>query len=56
MRVFDWASHTEDDWFISDGTHYTSEGYRHRARLTANGLAHGFPASGEKEGSSCVVQ
>jgi hypothetical protein len=56
MRVFDWASWTQDDWFISDGTHYTSEGYRHRARLTANGLAHGFPASGEKKGSSCVVR
>jgi peptidoglycan/LPS O-acetylase OafA/YrhL len=56
MRVFDWASHTRDDWFISDGTHYTSEGYRHRARLTANALAHGFPASGEYDGSSCVVR
>jgi hypothetical protein len=56
MRIFDWASWTQDDWFISDGTHYTSEGYRHRARLTANGLAHGFPASGEKESSSCVVR
>ena len=56
MRVFDWASWTQDDWFISDGTHYTSEGYRHRARLTANALAHGFPASGEKESSSCVVR
>jgi hypothetical protein len=56
MRVFDWASLTQDDWFISDGTHYTSEGYRHRARLTANGLAHGFPASGENESSSCVVR
>jgi peptidoglycan/LPS O-acetylase OafA/YrhL len=56
MRVFDWASLIQDDWFISDGTHYTSEGYRHRARLTANGLAHGFPASGEKESSSCVVR
>ena len=55
MRIFDWASWTKDDWFISDGTHYTSEGYRHRARLTANGLAHGFPASG-KESSSCVVR
>jgi peptidoglycan/LPS O-acetylase OafA/YrhL len=54
MRVFDWASWTQDDWFIEDGTHYTSEGYRHRARLTANGLAHGFPASGES--SSCVVR
>jgi lysophospholipase L1-like esterase len=56
MRVFDWASLTQDDWFISDGTHYTSEGYRHRARLTANALAHGFPASGEKQGSGCVVR
>jgi peptidoglycan/LPS O-acetylase OafA/YrhL len=55
MRIFDWASWTKDDWFISDGTHYTSEGYRHRARLTATGLAHGFPASG-KESSSCVVR
>ena len=54
MRVFDWASLTKDDWFIEDGTHYTSEGYRHRARLTANGLAHAFPASGES--SSCVVR
>jgi hypothetical protein len=54
MRVFDWASLTQDDWFIEDGTHYTSEGYRHRARLTANALAHGFPASGESP--SCVVK
>ena len=55
MRVFDWASVAEDDWFLpEDGTHYTSEGYRHRARLSANALAHAFPASGE--GSSCVVR
>ena len=56
MRVFDWASLTKDSWFISDGTHYTSEGYRHRARLTADALAHAFPASGETQGSDCVVQ
>src|SRR5918992_633909 len=54
MRVFDWASLAEDSWYISDGTHYTSEGYRHRARLTADALAHAFPASGES--SDCVVQ
>jgi peptidoglycan/LPS O-acetylase OafA/YrhL len=54
MRVFDWASLAEDTWYISDGTHYTSEGYRHRARLSAEGLAHAFPASGES--SECVVQ
>jgi len=55
MRIFDWASLAEDSWYISDGTHYTSEGSRHRARLTANALAHAFPASGE-ESSDCVVQ
>ena len=54
MRVFDWASLTEDSWFISDGTHFTSEGYGHRARLSADALAHAFPASGET--SDCVVQ
>jgi peptidoglycan/LPS O-acetylase OafA/YrhL len=55
MRVFDWASLARDSWYISDGTHYSSEGSRQRARLSANALAHGFPASGE-EGSGCVVQ
>jgi len=54
LRVFDWASLVEDSWYILDGTHYTSEGYRHRARLSADGLAHAFPASGES--SDCVVQ
>jgi lysophospholipase L1-like esterase len=54
MRVFDWASLAEDSWYISDGTHYTSEGYMHRARLSADALAHAFPASGES--SDCVVQ
>jgi len=55
IRVFDWASVADDDWFLpEDGTHFTSEGYRHRARLSANALAHAFPASGE--GSSCVVR
>src|SRR5215210_7944964 len=54
MRVFDWASLAEDSWYISDGTHYTSQGYRHRARLSADALAHAFPASGES--SDCVVQ
>jgi peptidoglycan/LPS O-acetylase OafA/YrhL len=54
MRVFDWASLAEESWYISDGTHYTSEGYRHRASLSADALAHAFPASGES--SDCVVQ
>jgi hypothetical protein len=55
MRVFDWASMANDSWFISDGIHYTSEGDAQRARLTADSLVHAFPASGEEEGSGCVV-
>jgi len=55
MRVFDWASVTNDSWFISDGVHFTSEGYAQRARLSADSLVHAFPASGAEEGSVCVV-
>jgi peptidoglycan/LPS O-acetylase OafA/YrhL len=55
MRVFDWASATNDSWFISDGTHYTSEGYAQRARLTADALVHAFPASGNENAQGCLV-
>ena len=55
MRIFDWASVANDNWFISDGVHYTSEGYAQRARLTADSLVHAFPASGGEGGSGCVV-
>ena len=55
VRVFDWASLAQDSWYLSDGTHYTSEGSRQRARLSADALAHGFPASGEAS-SDCLVQ
>jgi peptidoglycan/LPS O-acetylase OafA/YrhL len=55
MRVFDWASVANDSWFISDGLHYTSEGYAQRARLTAASLVHAFPASGRERGPGCVI-
>lgn len=55
MRVFDWASLANDNWFISDGTHYTSVGYAKRARLTAASLVHAFPASGRERAPGCVV-
>jgi lysophospholipase L1-like esterase len=55
MRVFDWASMVNDSWFISDGVHFTSEGYAERARLSADSLVHAFPASGGEGGSGCVV-
>ena len=55
MRIFDWASAVNDGWFISDGVHFTSEGYAERARLTADSLVHAFPASEEEGDSGCVV-
>ncbi len=55
MRVFDWASAVNDSWFTTDGTHFTSEGYAQRARLTADALIHAFPASGGEGSSGCVV-
>ncbi len=54
LRVFDWASVVQDDWFINDGIHYNTPGYAARARLIAQALAHAFPASGKRSG--CIVQ
>ena len=45
MRIYDWASAMNNSWFIDDGTHYTSEGYAQRARLSADSLVHAFPTS-----------
>lgn len=56
MKIYDWASAIDDTWFIDDGTHFTSEGYAHRSRLTAAALVKAFPASGENGGSGCVVR
>jgi hypothetical protein len=46
MRVYDWASAVKDNWFTTDGIHFTSAGYASRAHLIANALARAFPASG----------
>jgi peptidoglycan/LPS O-acetylase OafA/YrhL len=53
MRIFDWASVARHSWFISDGIHYTSAGYKARAQLIADALAKAFPQSGHSSG--CVV-
>lgn len=45
MRVFDWAALARRQWFISDGIHYTSEGYAQRSRLIAEALALAFPSA-----------
>jgi lysophospholipase L1-like esterase len=56
MRVFDWASVVRDSWFTTDGIHFTSPGYAARGRLLARALVEAFPASGETDGSRCVVR
>jgi hypothetical protein len=53
MRIFNWASEARRKWFIADGIHYTSLGYKHRAKDIADALARAFPAVGKSPG--CVV-
>ncbi len=53
MRVFDWSSVVQDDWFIDDGIHYTTPGYRARAKMIAEALGKAFPSGGHSAG--CVV-
>jgi peptidoglycan/LPS O-acetylase OafA/YrhL len=45
MRIYDWPAVAQQSWFISDGIHYTSTGYEHRAVDIADALAAAFPAS-----------
>jgi hypothetical protein len=45
MRIYDWPAAAQPSWFISDGIHYTSTGYAHRATDIADALAAAFPAS-----------
>jgi peptidoglycan/LPS O-acetylase OafA/YrhL len=53
MRVYDWAAEVRTKWYISDGIHFTSIGYKHRATMIAEALARAFPASGQSGG--CLV-
>jgi hypothetical protein len=55
MRVYDWATDVKDAWFIEDGIHFTTPGYRARARLIADALAEAFPSGGGRS-PGCVVR
>ena len=55
MRIFNWASEVKPNWYISDLTHYTSNGYEHRAVLTAKALADAWPAKGKPKNHGCWV-
>ena len=53
MRVYNWAAEVQTKWYISDGIHFTSVGYQHRAKMIADALAKAFPAQGHSTG--CLV-
>jgi len=53
MRVYNWAAEVQTKWFISDGIHFTSLGYQHRAQMIAEALARAFPLTGQSSG--CLV-
>src|SRR5579859_7504931 len=54
MRVYNWAAEVRRKWYISDGIHFTSLGYKHRAKMIADALAKAFPAQGTSSG--CLVR
>ncbi|HUC58126.1 MAG TPA: acyltransferase family protein [Streptosporangiaceae bacterium] len=54
MRIYDWASVVHQDWYISDGIHFTSQGYIARGHDIARALAAAFPLHGQSTG--CVVR
>jgi peptidoglycan/LPS O-acetylase OafA/YrhL len=53
LRIYNWASVVHDSWYISDGIHFTSEGYANRSRLIARALAQAFPKHGHS--TTCLV-
>jgi lysophospholipase L1-like esterase len=44
LHVFLWSTVVQDEWFSSDGVHYTPEGYAAFARSLADGVAAALPA------------
>ena len=46
LQVFAWSEVAQDQWFQSDGIHFTAEGYAFRAALIADALATAYPADG----------
>jgi hypothetical protein len=55
MRVYNWASVAQPQWFISDGIHYSTPGSAQRAHLIARALADAFPRAGEQGYAGCLI-
>jgi hypothetical protein len=49
MRIFNWASVAQPDWFLSDGIHYNSAGCAARSAAIAGALARAFPLHGQSQ-------
>jgi peptidoglycan/LPS O-acetylase OafA/YrhL len=45
MRLYNWPAVVQNSWYISDGIHFTSDGYAHRGQMIAEALAEAFPAN-----------
>ena len=57
MRIYDWASDVKKTWYISDGIHQNSEGYKYRAQFIADALAQAFPAvPASTAPATCLVE
>ena len=56
MRIYNWAGDVKKSWYISDGIHQNSEGYKYRAQLIADALAQAFPADASMpKPESCLI-
>lgn len=56
MRILNWATMAQRQWFVPDGVHYNSTGSVNRAHAIAAGLAQAFPASPPATApSGCLV-
>jgi lysophospholipase L1-like esterase len=55
MRVYDWATEVQDGWYLWDGIHFNTAGYKERAARLAKALALAFPRDGAPP-SDCFVR
>lgn len=54
LRVYDWASEVQDNWYTTDGIHPTSQGAREKGHRFADALQKAFP-KGDKPIDQCVL-
>jgi len=59
MRIYNWPGVVKENWFTTDGIHFTSVGYQHRSHDIADALLAAFPEGqpvNRTNSSNCVVQ